>query len=356
VTSAIAVVLVLSGLIFFHELGHFLMARVLGIGVKAFSLGFGPRLLGWRKGPTDYRLSAVPLGGYVNLAGENPENDEGDLEFPKTALFNLRPAWQRMLVVAAGPVFNFFLAWLIYWALLFSYGQAALKPVVGDVLPDSPAARAGILAGDTITEVDGRKVLSWNEMTMTIQTGGYRAMPLVLLRNGEEIALSVEPATRELDADGRSVKVPMIGIRASGETMILVPPQDLWRSALGAGRETWEKTCLIGRGIAKMVSGEISVKEVGGPILIAQEVGRQARSGLAEVLALTAFISLNLGLLNLLPVPVLDGGHIVFFGYEAVFRRPVSERLRLVATRIGIAFLFLLMGLALFNDLYRILA
>nr|WP_284710648.1 RIP metalloprotease RseP [Desulfovibrio aminophilus] len=347
--------MVLSGLIFFHELGHFLMARVLGIGVKAFSLGFGPRLLGRRVGLTDYRLSAVPLGGYVNLAGENPDSDEGDQEFPREKMFNLRPAWQRMLVVAAGPVFNFFLAWLIYWGLLFSYGQAALTPVVGDVLPDSPAAVAGIQAGDTILEVDGRKVATWNDLTMTIQTGGYRSMPLVLSRGGKEFSVSVEPASRDLEADGRSVKVPMIGIRASGETMVLVPPQNLWRSALGAGRETWEKTGLIVRGIAKMVRGEISVKEVGGPILIAQEVGRQARSGLAEVLALTAFISLNLGLLNLLPVPVLDGGHIVFFGYEAVFRRPVSERLRLMATRVGIAFLFLLMGLALFNDISRLL-
>jgi len=356
VTSAIAVVLVLSGLIFFHELGHFLMARILGIGVRAFSLGFGPRLLGWRSGATDYRLSAVPLGGYVNLAGEGQEAEEGDADFPDTALFNRRPPWQRMLVVLAGPAFNFFLAWLIYWALLFSYGQAALKPVIGDVLPDSPAAAAGIRAGDTVLSVDGREVSSWNEMTMTIQTGGYRPVAVVLNRGGEVLTVSVEPVTREVDADGRTIQVPMIGIKASGETMILVPPQDLFSSALGAARETWEKTGFIVRGIGKMITGQVSVKEVGGPILIAQEVGRQARSGLAEVLYLMAFISLNLGLINLLPVPVLDGGHIVFYGYEALFRRPVSERWRMVATRIGIAFLFLLMGLALFNDLYRLFA
>lgn len=355
-TSVIAVVLVLSGLIFFHELGHFLMARVLGIGVRAFSLGFGPRLLGWRSGTTDYRLSAVPLGGYVNLAGEGQEAEEDDADFPDAALFNRRPPWQRMLVVLAGPAFNFFLAWLIYWALLFSYGQAALKPVIGDVLPDSPAAAAGIRAGDTVLSVDGREVSSWNEMTMTIQTGGYRPVAVVLNRGGEVLTMSVAPVTREVDADGRTIQVPMIGIKASGETMILVPPQDLFNSALGAARETWEKTGFIVRGIGKMITGQVSVKEVGGPILIAQEVGRQARSGLAEVLYLMAFISLNLGLINLLPVPVLDGGHIVFYGYEALFRRPVSERWRMVATRIGIAFLFLLMGLALFNDLYRLFA
>ncbi len=355
-TSAIAVVLVLSGLIFFHELGHFLMARALGIGVRAFSLGFGPRLLGWRKGRTDYRLSAVPLGGYVNLAGEGQEDDEADAGFPEKTLFNRRPPWQRMLVVLAGPIFNFFLAWLIYWALLFSYGQAALKPVIGEVLPDSPAAAAGVQAGDMVLSVDGRDISSWNELTMTIQTGGYRPLPLELNRDGQVLTLTVEPVVRDLDADGRTIQVPMIGIKASGETMILVPPQDLFSSAVGAARETWEKTGFIVRGISKMISGQVSVREVGGPILIAQEVGRQARSGLAEVLYLMAFISLNLGLINLLPVPVLDGGHIVFYCYEALFRRPVSERWRLLATRIGIAFLFLLMGLALFNDLSRLFA
>ena len=355
-TSVIAVILVLSGLIFFHELGHYLMARILGIGVRAFSLGFGPRLLGWRAGRTDYRLSAVPLGGYVNLAGEGQEEDEADSGFPEKAMFNLRPPWQRMLVILAGPGFNFFLAWLIYWALLFSYGQAALKPVIGEVLQDSPAAAAGLQAGDTILSVDGRDISSWNELTMTIQTGGYRPVPVVLNREGKVLTLSVEPITRNLDADGRNIQVPMIGVKASGESMILVPPQDLFSSALGAARETWEKTGFIVRGIGKMITGEVSAREVGGPILIAQEVGRQARSGLAEVLYLTAFISLNLGLINLLPVPVLDGGHIVFFGYEALFRRPVSERWRLFATRIGIAFLFLLMGLALFNDISRLFA
>lgn len=354
--SAIAVLLVLGGLIFFHELGHFLVARLMRIGVRAFSLGFGPRLFGLRRGPTDYRVSAVPLGGYVNLAGENPEGDESDNEFPKAALFNLRPAWQRMLVVAAGPVFNFFLAWLIYWGLLFTYGQTVLKPVIGEVLPDSPAAHAGLQPGDTVLSVDDRKVESWNELTLTIQTGGLKALPLEIRRGGNVLEMNVVPTQREIDADGRKIQVPMIGIQASGETTVLVTQQDLLSSAVGATRETWEKTTFLVRGIGKMFTGQVSFKEVGGPIFIAQEVGRQARSGLADVLYLTAFISLNLGLINLLPVPVLDGGHIVFFGYEALFHRPVSERWRMVALRIGIAFLIMLMGLALFNDLYRLFA
>ncbi len=350
-----AVILVLGGLIFFHELGHFVAARLLGIGVKTFSLGFGPRLLGWRSGNTDYRLSAVPLGGYVNLAGESPEQDDQDQTFPPGLMFNRRPAWQRMLVVAAGPAFNFLLAWLIYWGLLFAYGQASLKPVVGLVQPDSPAAQAGIQPGDTIRSVDGRDVTTWNDLTLTIQTGGLSAFELVIDRGGSEQRLTVTPQTRSIEAGGRSIQVPMIGIQASGEMIVTVPPQDIVGSGLGALRETAERTSFIVRGIGKLIVGDVSLKEVGGPILIAQEVGRQAKSGLAELLSLTAFVSLNLGLINLLPIPVLDGGHIMFFGYEAVFRKPVSERWRTLATKAGVAFLIMLMALAIYNDIYRII-
>jgi regulator of sigma E protease len=192
----IAVILVLGGLIFFHELGHFLVARLLGIGVKAFALGFGPKLFSFRHGMTEYRLCAMPLGGYVMLAGESPDREE-EPDIPKALLFNLRPVWQRMCVVAAGPVFNFLLAWLIFWALFASQGQMGLAPNVGQVLPDSPALRAGFKDGDHVLSVNGRSVYFWEELTELVQGSDGKPLSMEVKRGKERLTLSVTPEMRE---------------------------------------------------------------------------------------------------------------------------------------------------------------
>ncbi len=347
-----AVVLVLGGLIFFHELGHFLVARLLGIGVRTFSLGFGPKMFSFTRGRTRYQVSVVPLGGYVHLAGENPD-EEPSSDFPESADFSRRPAWQRMLVVSAGPLFNFLLAWLIYWGLLWGYGKMELLPGVGEVMKEGPAATAGLEPGDMVTAVDDKAVSYWREMAEAIQESEGKTLTVTVQRAGQVLALKVTPELRvHKNLFGEEVKTPMIGVTSSGEYVIL--PLGGGSAMVDGVVQTWDVISLTFRGIVKLVQGAIPRSSVGGPIWIAQMVTEQARVGLANLLTLAAIISVNLGLINLLPIPVLDGGHILFFGLETIFRRPVPRRWQAITTRMGIAFLVALMALATFNDLQRI--
>ncbi len=351
--SFIAVVLVLGGLIFFHELGHFLVARLLGMGVKAFSLGFGPKIFAFTHGMTEYRLCAIPLGGYVLLAGESPDNDDDAREIPEKLLFSARPVWQRMAVVAAGPVFNFLLAWAIYWMLFATQGQMGLAPNIGEVLPDSPAARAGLVAGDQIENVDGTAIIFWEDMTERVQKSQGKSMQLAIKRGKERITVSLAPEMRvRKNIFGEEKATPMLGIVASKEIIgvELTPGQSLQVSA----KETWRAIETMVMALVKMIERVIPADSIGGPILIAQLISKEAKSGWVELLALTAALSANLGFVNLLPIPVLDGGHIVFFSLEAVMRRPLSQRVRAMALRVGIAMLAALMLLATYNDLRRL--
>ncbi|MDY7002114.1 MAG: M50 family metallopeptidase, partial [Thermodesulfobacteriota bacterium] len=320
----IAVVLVLGGLIFFHELGHFLVARLLGIGVRTFSLGFGPKIFSFVKGRTRYQVSIVPLGGYVHLAGENPEEGPSP-DFPESADFSRRPAWHRMLVVSAGPLFNFVLAWLIYWGLLWGYGKMELLPGVGEVLENGPAAQAGIEPGDLVTAVDEKPVSYWREMAEAIQESQGQTLTFTVQRGSQTLALKITPETRvHKNLFGEEIKTPMIGVTSSGGYVIL--PLGGGSAMVDGVVQTWDVISLTFKGIVKIVQGAIPRTAVGGPIWIAQMVTEQAREGLANLLTLAAIISVNLGLINLLPIPVLDGGHILFFGLETIFRRPVPNR------------------------------
>ncbi|MHC1701063.1 MAG: RIP metalloprotease RseP [Humidesulfovibrio sp.] len=351
--GAIAVLLVLGGLIFFHELGHFLMARSLGIGVKAFALGFGPRLFSFTWGMTEYRLCAVPLGGYVMLAGESPDRDE-DPAIPTGLLFSARPVWQRMAVVAAGPVANFLLAWGLYWALFASQGQMGLAPVIEQVLPDSPAAQAGIAPGDTVLSVDGRSIIFWEELTEKVQHSQGRTLVLELKRGAERLSVGVTPQmSLRQNIFGETVSAPMMGIVAAKE--IVSVELDGAQSLKLAGKETWHAIVNMVTALVKMIERVIPADSIGGPILIAQLISREAQSGMVGLLALSAALSANLGFVNLLPIPVLDGGHLVFFSLEAVTRKPLSLRARAMAIRVGIAMLAALMLLATYNDLRRLL-
>ncbi|XPV75261.1 MAG: RIP metalloprotease RseP [Desulfovibrio sp.] len=354
-TTTFAVILVLGGLIFFHELGHFLIARLFGMGVHAFSLGFGPKLFGFKYGETEYKLCLIPLGGYVLLAGENPEADEEkDSTFPDNKLFGLRPAWQRMFVVAAGPVFNFLLAVFIYWGIFHTSGQILVKPIVGEVQLDSAAMSAGLQSGDTILRVNNAPIESFTDLVVNIRKTQGEPLEITYLRDNKELDTLVTPKiTIQKNIFGEEEKIPLIGIRSSGEIETI--PLSIGGSAEAAINRTWFDITTIVKGIGKIATGSISAKEIGGPIMIAQEVGKQAKSGILNVLFLTAIISVNLGLLNLLPIPVLDGGHIVFFGFEALTGKPVSDRFRQVTTYLGLTFLFGLMGLAIFNDISRII-
>lgn len=350
--SVISVILVLGGLIFFHELGHFAVARWLGMGVSTFSLGFGPKLLRRTFGKTEYCLSLVPLGGYVALVGEE---DDAELPpgFTEAESFSRRPPWQRLLVVAAGPVANILLAWLLCWGLAFSYGQPHILPNIGALEADSPAAQAGIRPGDTVVAVNGQPVEDWMAMSERIAASKGAPLRMEVSRDGRSETLTVTPrAAVRKTIFGEDEQTWRIGIRASGQTAST--ELGFGASAMAGAQRTWEMVSLTWTGMVKLVERVVPLDQVGGPIMIAQMVGQQAQEGLGNVLALTALISINLAVLNLLPIPVLDGGHILFCALETIMRRPINRRVRLVTTQAGFFFLIGLMILATFNDVWRI--
>lgn len=367
-TTVVAVIVVLGGLIFFHELGHFSVARVLGMGVSTFSLGFGPKLLRHTWGKTEYALSLVPLGGYVALVGESDpaEIPEG---FTKEESFALRPAWQRFLVVAAGPVANILLAWLLCWVLALGWGTPVPLPQVGGVVKDSPADKAGLLPGDTVLEVDGIAVESWRAMADVIAASNGRPLQLLLSRpeataegrkGAEEeprtVAIRVELTPQRSVRKtifGEDEEAWLIGISSSGAVRLV--EHGITDAASAALRQTLEMLDLTWKSFVKLAERVVPLDQVGGPIMIMQMVGQQANEGLAGLLMLTALISVNLGILNLLPIPVLDGGTLVFCVIEMCFRRPVHEKVQVYATRMGLALLVLLMLLATYNDVWRLL-
>ncbi len=374
--EALAVILVLGGLIFFHELGHFLMARVLGIGVRTFSLGFGPKLVTVCRDKTEYCLSLVPLGGYVSLAGEEEEKEQeeeqgkkrdmlektsdhipeevpDEIVFTAEEKFSDRPAWQRLLVVLAGPVANFLLAFLLYWGLAWGQGQSYLLPEVGRVVEDSPAAMAGLAPGDMIVSIDNKMIQEWRQIPEAVAAAKGREITLVVLRDGTQQHFRLTPkAGMVSNIFGERQETWLIGIGSGNRTATI--PLDPIQAFIAGLNKTWEMTAFTCESIVKLFQRVVPLDNVGGPILIAQMIGQQTEQGMLAVLLLAALISINLGILNLLPVPVLDGGHIVFFLLEMLIGRPVSMRIRSVSTQIGMVLLLALMLFATWNDLTRL--
>ena len=436
---------VLGVLVAFHELGHFLAARWVGVKVLKFSLGFGPKLLGRQVGETEYLVSAIPLGGYVKLFGE----DEAEAITPedRKRSFVHQSLWGKVLIVAAGPGFNFILAYLIFAAWL-STGYTLpvpsfkdIAPVLEAVAPDSPAAKAGLMVGDQIKKIDGRdiatrvelldaaakgkgapltlevlrdgrietltvtpvaaaaqsqrseeaayylgieeippvvnevvpgkpaamagfkegdRVLSidgalihtWTQMTALVKDSPGKTLQVDVLRDGHRVSLSVTPVAESVTVNGQPMQIGKIGIAG--------PDRSLMKSAtpLGAiynGLEaTWKWTELTIVGLYKMIIGDISSKNIGGPLTIAKISGEAAAQGPANVIFLIALLSINLGVLNLLPIPILDGGHLLFFLIEGILRKPLGERQREVAQQVGLVLLVGVMIFAFWNDLERI--
>ena len=350
--SIFSVLLVLGGLIFFHELGHFLAARAFGMGVSTFSLGFGPKLLRKVWGKTEYCLSAIPLGGYVSLVGQD-EEEEMPEGFAAEEHFSSRPPWQRLIVVAAGPLANLLLAWLICWGLVYSYGEVEIRPLVGALEENGPAAQAGMQAGDLVLAVNGMEIQNWQQLADQIAASGGASLQLDVVRGGRNLSLAVTPApVMRKSIFGEDEPSFRIGIRSSGEYAVRKP--GFFEAAVSGIARSGEMLSLTWKGVVKLVQRVVPLEQVGGPILIAQMVGKQAREGLEGVLALTALISINLAVLNLLPIPVLDGGHILFFSLEMLMRRPLKRTIRNATTRLGFTFLICLMLLATFNDIWRL--
>jgi len=348
--SIVSVVILLGVLIFVHEFGHFLAAKYSGVGVLKFSLGFGPKLIGRKWGETEYLLSLIPLGGYVKLLGESPDDvlspeDEG-------RSFLKQPVWKRIIIVAAGPVFNILFAILIF-TVVYMTGVPVLSSMVGGVEKGSVAYQAGIKEGDSILAINGRKISQWEELAEEV--GKSRGKPLTLRigrdKTFKDVVL-IPQLMKGKNIFGEEVEGYRIGIRASSQVLVsrTGPVGAFWMSL----KQTWTISKLTLVSIVKMIEGVVSPKNLGGPILIAQIAGAQVKEGITPFLLFMALLSINLAVLNLLPIPVLDGGHLMFFIVEWVIGREVNLRWREMAQQVGLVILVLMMAFAFVMDIGRL--
>jgi regulator of sigma E protease len=349
--TVLATVIVLGVLIFVHELGHFLVAKYFGVRVDAFSLGFPPKLLHKKIGDTDYRLSVIPLGGYVKLYGENP-NDEVPPELEPVS-FSHQPLLHRFLIVMAGPTFNLLFAAVALFLVFTFSGIPYLTTTVGGVKAKSPAALAGLHQGDTILAVNGQKVTHWEDLSHIIRHIGERPLTLSVKRDGKVFPVQVTPKAMETkNIFGQKVSAVIIGISSGSQlgTERVGPV-----TALGQGLVyTWRLTWLTVESLYKLVTRQMSLKSIGGPILIAQVAGQQAEMGVTYLIQFMAALSVNLFLLNLLPIPILDGGHLFFFAIEAVRGKPVEIEYREMAQGVGLMLILALMILVFYHDILRL--
>lgn len=339
-------VLVISFLVFFHELGHFLAAKHLGVGVNTFSIGFGEKIYTKTINGTEYALSAIPLGGYVSLKGQEDLDPSAKSEDEDS--YNKLSPWGRIYILFAGPLFNLILAFFIYIALGY-IGVEKLAPKVGNVLENSAGFSAGIKVDDEILSINGVKIREWDDISKHVT---LEPTNLEILRDGRVINLSITPkigASKTIF--GEDIKKPLIGISPKAEFVTL------YHTGFSAIPFAWNESIkaskLIIQSLEKLVTGVVPLKEVGGIVAIGDITTKAASISLSVLLVLTALISVNLGILNLFPIPVLDGGHIVFNLYEAVFKKPVNERVFVGLSYFGMACLFALMAFTIINDFLR---
>ena len=350
-TMILSFAVVLGVLIFVHELGHFLLAKLMGVGVEKFSLGFGPKIVGKKIGMTEYRISAIPLGGYVKMVGESPESELDESLVPLS--FSHKGLLRRSLIVLAGPGFNLLLSVVIFFLFFQISGLPVMEPEVGEVREGMPAFEGGLRSGDRVVSIDGHGVIQWEEMAALIKKSQGRPLRVEIVRGGRVLPLNITPklvSSRNLF--GEETQQYVIGITASGAFSVqrLNPLQ-----AAGHGiSQTWQITKLTIMAVGKIVSGALSAKTLGGPIMIAQLAGQQAQAGIINLIFFIALLSVNLAIINLLPIPVLDGGHLLFFLIEGITRRPINIKMREMAQQVGIFVLILLMIFVFYNDIARV--
>src|SRR5438874_5130014 len=350
----LAFVCALGPLVFFHELGHYLVARLFGIPAETFSIGFGHEIVGWtdRQG-TRWKVGWLPLGGYVRFVGDmSPASNPADLDsIPadiREYVFQLRPVWQRFLVVLAGPAANFLMA-IIIFAAFFSFAGTPRDNVVGDVMPKSAAAAAGIRAGDRILSIAGRATPTFDDVANVVLLRPNETVAIEIGRGGAVQDLRATLSSAEItDPTGRKMRAGALGIHS---TLKIGDPVPIYKAVPMAIDQTARLTRSIADGLVQLVRGQVSAKQLGGPITIARVAGTGAELGLLPFIGLLALLSINLGFINLLPVPMLDGGHLVFYAIEGVRRRPVSAEALDWAFRGGVALIFALLVFVTVNDL-----
>ncbi len=353
--TVISFIIVLGILIFVHELGHFLLAKLFRVRVLKFSLGFGPKVLGRRVGETEYQLSAFPLGGYVKMLGEDPaEQDVAEADL--TAAFHHKPVWQRAGIAAAGPIFNLLFAVLLFWGMFALVGlpRPVETTVIGGISAGSVAEDVGLKAGDEVLQINGAAVRGWADISAAVQASGSGELHVQVARAGETLHFKAVPTmqpVRNIFGEETGQRY-MLGIARKEQVEYeQVNPM----TAMGAALEhTWTLTALTLQGIVKIIQRVVPASELGGPIRIAEIAGQQLAEGWMNFLSFMGLLSVNLAVLNFLPIPVLDGGHLVFLAAEGVRRRPLGTRTMEVAQKVGMVLLGSLMLFVFYNDIFRL--
>jgi len=356
--------IVLTIVVFVHEMGHFLVGRWCGIGVTAFSVGFGPEIVGFTdKRGTRWKLCAIPLGGYVKFVGDlnaasMPDAAGAQRLTPeeRAVSFPHQPVWKRAAVVAAGPIANFILAIAIFAGINYVSGRQVLAPRIESIQPGSAAERAGLLPNDVIVSINGRTIESFADMQRWVSANAGETLTIVVDRNGERVPVQATPDLKEQTTPFGKQRIGLLGVQASRN------PEDIRRitygpvGALASGaNETWYVVYRTFDYLGKLVTGRESTDQLSGPIRIAQVSGQVANLGGATgLISLIAVLSVSIGLINLFPVPLLDGGHLVFYGIEAVRGRPLSDRAQEIGFRIGFALVLMLMLFATWNDIVHL--
>jgi len=350
VTTLISFVILLGVLIFVHEFGHFLAARIAGVGVLKFSLGFGPKIVSKKIGETEYALSWIPLGGFVKLLGESG-NEELSPEDEKRSFYK-QAVWKRMLIVLAGPVFNFLLAILIF-IIVYMYGLPNITSVVGEVQKEGAAMEAGMMSGDKIISIGGQKIVFWEDIKSAIAGSKDKNVEIIVERGTEKKNLSVKPKlSKSKNIFGEEEYRYLIGVSPAGD--MVVERKNPWDAITASLNKTWEISRLTIISVVKIIEGVVSPRTLGGPIFIAQVAGAQVKEGIIPFILFMAILSINLGVINLFPIPVLDGGHIFFYLIEIVTRREISMKVKEMAQQIGFAVLLMLMLFVIFIDIERL--
>jgi regulator of sigma E protease len=371
--TIISAIVLLGILIFVHELGHFIFAKLIGVKVLKFSLGFGRQLIGRKIGETEYQIAAFPLGGYVkmfgeeageemHLTGEEEEEPEPVSEEDLKRSFSAQSVWKRILIVLAGPMFNILLTFVIFAGFLSADlpvvipNLSDISAVVGEVVEGTPADKAGLQPGDIFIEIDGQPIGSWLDLVDIVSKKPGEELTFRIKRVDRILDVKITPeAVTEEDTEGREITIGRIGImRAGGEPFFHVESDGPLSNLRGAAWGTWKLSVLVIDVLERLITGNLSFKTMGGPITIVHQSGQVASLGIVPYLFFMAFISTNLGVINLFPIPILDGGHIVFLAYEGIARRPANDRVVGIAQRIGLVFLLMLIVLVTYNDILRL--